>query len=81
MNALQAVLWLVFCGCLGIVCGTGIINGVALLALIALGALVASTSPVRAYFRSLSAPDPTSQRSVLDVLDRPAPGRPDDRQQ
>lgn len=59
--------------CFVIVLVTGIVNGVALIGLIALGGAAATSITVRAWVASLTSEDTTTDRTVLDTLDRPAP--------
>lgn len=72
LNIIRLALWTLACICFWWMIRTGVVNGVALLALILLGLLAATYPSVRRYFTDFSAADPTAQRSRLDDLDRPA---------
>ncbi|MGO1267345.1 MAG: hypothetical protein ACTMIY_11990 [Microbacterium gubbeenense] len=52
---------------------TGIVNGVALIGLIALAGAAATSTTVQAWVGALVAEDRSADRTVFDILDRPAP--------
>ena len=56
--------------CFGTILATGIVNGLVLIMLIALGGAAATSVRVRALVRSLIADDTSDELSMLDVLDR-----------
>lgn len=80
-NVIRLIIWSMICTCLAWMIRTGIVNGVALIALILVGLLAATYPSVRRYFTDFSATDPTDQRSRLDDLDRPAAPVRDDAHQ
>lgn len=80
-NVIRLVIWSLICTCLAQIIRSGVVNGVALIALILVGLLAATYPSVRRYFTNFSAVDPTAQRSRLDDLDRPAAPSRDDAHQ
>ena len=73
--AFRLVLWLLFCICVRGMILAGAVNGLVFIAIAALVLLAWTFPRVRRAARSLTATDPTTQRSRLDDLDRPALGR------
>ena len=73
----RLALWLLFCVCVRVMILTGVVNGLVFVAIAALVLLAWTFPRVRRVFRGITATDPTAQRSRLDDLDRPAPGRVD----